>query len=548
MSGEAPVRARDLAVNYLSIVERATVYTARSTPTRVYCRIFVGTRLRPGAARRGLQLLNDRDEDGPSSLPVTTTRLTTHLHLLPVAWPAAPRDALHGFRLRVFRSTATATPSSSASVLHLDAFKTTVRFGPAFLYTPAHIPLGPSLTENKDKDGNEDADTDMEGEDSPCAHMHEGIIRGRVYATDAGRGRAQRGSRDVRDDGGRGPGRALDAPPAIRASRMPDSAAHSQCAISRRAASSASRRSTRRAIPRRAMCASCAAPRAACVPARRGEQGVSDLMDHDLLTHISKGPSPDQIRKWMAQMASGINALRMHDMGLLHRDLKPENVLVDHAGCARLADPGAAYVHPYPLSPSEVYSSEVVGTRQYMAPEVVAICGLADRGREEEARAMMYGVGVDWWALGCMFFDMLSGTSLFADHADLKAYLSAFGKGNGLAFIQERLNVKTTVLEEDLLFGLLHAQEDRRYTFKHVAHAGYFWRDGHAYSEFEGLARRARAARSLYRPERAQYQNRGEEGVGVEVVDLFESTNRAMRVAEDADAEGEPGRSRRLQL
>ncbi|KAA1471946.1 kinase-like protein [Dentipellis sp. KUC8613] len=260
-------------------------------------------------------------------------------------------------------------------------------------------------------------------------------------------------------------------------------------------------------------------------------------MDHDLLTHILKGPSPDQIRKWMAQMASGINAL--HDMGLLHRDLKPENVLVDHAGCARIADLGAAYVHPYPLSPSEVYSSEVVGTRQYMAPEVVALCG----ARADEARAMMYGVGVDWWALGCMFFDMLSGTSLFADHADLKAYLSAFGKGHGLAFIRERLTAPATPLEEDLLLGLLHAQEDRRYTFKHVAHAGYFWRDGHAYSEFEGLARRARAARSLYRPERAQYQNLGGEGEGegAEVLDLFESTNQAMRIAEDKGAQGERG-------
>ena len=82
-------------------------------------------------------------------------------------------------------------------------------------------------------------------------------------------------------------------------------------------------------------------------------------------------------------------------------DLKPENVLLDMAGPGgrvRLADFNAAlYVTPgRALAGSEVYSRARVGSEPYIAWETS--CGA------------WYGKAVDWWALGCLVFDMLFGS------------------------------------------------------------------------------------------------------------------------------------------
>jgi tRNA A-37 threonylcarbamoyl transferase component Bud32 len=82
----------------------------------------------------------------------------------------------------------------------------------------------------------------------------------------------------------------------------------------------------------------------------------------------------------------------LHSLGIVYRDLKPENVLVDGDGHVRLADFG--------LSKEEVNSgvagaSSFCGTAEYLAPEMLRRTG--------------HGTGVDWWALGMVLFEMLTG-------------------------------------------------------------------------------------------------------------------------------------------
>lgn len=96
--------------------------------------------------------------------------------------------------------------------------------------------------------------------------------------------------------------------------------------------------------------------------------------------------------------ALGINAL--HDMGIIHRDIKAENVLIDIRQNVRIADFGLSYIgEPKPLIPWLDYSSSVKGTEHCMAPEILR--------NMEEPDSMKYGTPVDWWAFGCVLYQLV---------------------------------------------------------------------------------------------------------------------------------------------
>lgn len=85
----------------------------------------------------------------------------------------------------------------------------------------------------------------------------------------------------------------------------------------------------------------------------------------------------------------------MHSKNFVHRDLKLSNVLLTREGHVRLADFGLSTT----LEDGCLLCNSC-GTLPYMAPELF-----------EEP--IMYGKGVDWWALGVMVFLMLNGCEPF---------------------------------------------------------------------------------------------------------------------------------------
>mmetsp|Transcript_48412 Transcript_48412/g.109895 ORF Transcript_48412/g.109895 Transcript_48412/m.109895 type:complete len:332 (+) Transcript_48412:132-1127(+) len=90
---------------------------------------------------------------------------------------------------------------------------------------------------------------------------------------------------------------------------------------------------------------------------------------------------------WTAQIMLALRHL--HSVGVLHRDLKVDNILLDGNDVAKLADFGLAR-HSGP----SLEADSLVGTRQYMAPEI----GTAD-----------YGGAVDVYSMGVCVFMMLTG-------------------------------------------------------------------------------------------------------------------------------------------
>lgn len=100
----------------------------------------------------------------------------------------------------------------------------------------------------------------------------------------------------------------------------------------------------------------------------------------------------DQARFYAAQLVLALEYL--HSKDILYRDLKPENVMLDKRGYVKLTDFGLSR---FKLTEKDV---SVCGTPEYLAPEIIQKSG--------------HGKEVDWWCLGCLIYEMVTGIPPFS--------------------------------------------------------------------------------------------------------------------------------------
>ncbi|KAK2460027.1 hypothetical protein APHAL10511_007950 [Amanita phalloides] len=207
-----------------------------------------------------------------------------------------------------------------------------------------------------------------------------------------------------------------------------------------------------------------------------------ELMKYDLMAVLTEGkPGRSQHRKrWIAQIAAGLDAL--HGLGIIHRDIKPENLMIDCRDNIRIADLGASYISPRRerLFAAGEYTDEMLGTWPYIAPEVM------DTKDKPKSKRKSYGTAVDYWALGCILFELEAPGSplLFETEEDLNHYRRwDVEKTQGLSFIAA---MGLPHGAESLVLGLVHLDPRRRYDIKDLRQHGYF-RKGDGTSEFDNI-------------------------------------------------------------
>jgi serine/threonine protein kinase/roadblock/LC7 domain-containing protein len=134
------------------------------------------------------------------------------------------------------------------------------------------------------------------------------------------------------------------------------------------------------------------------------EYGHSDGIGYELLEYAEHGSLRDwlmqeplteaQLRELLSELSAALAALHQHD--ILHRDLKPENVLIRHRQPLQLALTDFGGVA---LADANLYFSAANRTVQYEAPE---------------AATGVFGPPTDYWSLGMMLVEALTGKHPFA--------------------------------------------------------------------------------------------------------------------------------------
>ncbi|PWY76568.1 serine/threonine-protein kinase gad8 [Aspergillus eucalypticola CBS 122712] len=159
----------------------------------------------------------------------------------------------------------------------------------------------------------------------------------------------------------------------------------------------------------------------------------------ELFHHLQREQRFDinRARFYTAELLCALECL--HGFKVIYRDLKPENILLDYTGHIALCDFGLCKLD----MKDEDRTNTFCGTPEYLAPELLLGNG--------------YTKTVDWWTLGVLLYEMLTGLPPFYDENTNDMYRK---------ILQEPLTFPSTDIvppaARDLLSRLLDRDPQRR--------------------------------------------------------------------------------------
>ena len=160
----------------------------------------------------------------------------------------------------------------------------------------------------------------------------------------------------------------------------------------------------------------------------------------DLFFHIHSGQkfSTQKTKFYLVEIILAIDFL--HKNNMIYRDLKPENILIDSKGHIKLTDFGLSKI----VTNIEEKSFTICGTLQYIAPEIISGEG--------------YNESVDWWSLGIIMYEMLTGKLPFKFNFDSQE------EQNDLNIYDKKIKYPSWIEEnaKDLINKLLNKDPEKR--------------------------------------------------------------------------------------